>query len=290
MLGWIAEDLASRGVQTPRLDGELLVSLALACDRVRLYMDLERPLQQAELDRIRAYVARRRQREPIAYILGEREFFGRKFEVNTAVLIPRPDTETLVERALAVLDKDQSARMLDLCTGSGAIGVTLAAERPNLRVDATDISNAALAIALRNARRHDVVERLCLYEGDLFGALSNRVYGPEGYRCETPRPYDLITCNPPYIPRPQWNGLAPEITRYEPPLALVGGDDGLDYYRRICDQLAAWVVPSGTVLFEVGDGQAADVAQILQAAGRFTHVLFHTDLRTVQRVVEAQFI
>jgi release factor glutamine methyltransferase len=263
-------------------------------------MDLERPLAQAELDRIRAYVARRRKREPVAYILGEREFFGRKFEVSSAVLIPRPDTETLVERALTVLSKDKGARMLELCTGSGAIAITLAAERPKLRVDATDISSAALAMAHQNASRHGVLERLCLYEGDLFNALSKPAYEPvhaEGDRaatggavdCPSPRPYDLVACNPPYIPQPQWNGLAPEITRYEPPLALIGGVDGLDYYRRICEQIAAWIVPGGTVLFEVGDGQAADVSEILQATGRFSHLLFHTDLRTVQRVVEAKF-
>jgi release factor glutamine methyltransferase len=300
LLGWITEDLGARGIQTPRLDGELLVAHALGYDRIHLYMDLERPLGPAELERVRESVGRRRRREPIAYILGEREFYGRKFEVSPAVLIPRPDTETLIERALALMAKDRSARVLDLCSGSGAIAVTLAAERPQLRVDAADISHAALVIAYRNARRYDLLDRVFFFEGDLFDALTNLYRNREGTEdnitepvpvnsTNVQAPYDVIVCNPPYIPHDLWKTLAPEIAQYEPAIALVAGEDGLSYYQRICQQIAPWLVPGATVLFEVGDNQAASVSDILKATGHFSAVQFYKDLRNIDRVVEAVF-
>jgi release factor glutamine methyltransferase len=296
-LAWIAEDLAARGVQTPRLDGELLVARALSCDRLRLYMDLDRPLAPDELERIRGLVARRRRREPVAYILGQREFFGRPFEVTPAVLIPRPDTETLVERALALIEPQAAIRGLDLATGSGAIAISITAERPGISFDITDISEAALQVAERNAKTHEVLGRLAFYLGDLFSALHHPWRGPDAVTATSlqseklktrAQGYDLITCNPPYIASGQWKTLPPEITQYEPPAALLGGEDGLTFYRRICDQMAEWVIQGGTVLLEVGDGQAAAVSSLLKNTGRFQTIRTHQDLRMVERVVEAK--
>jgi release factor glutamine methyltransferase len=275
------------GITTARLDAELLVAHALGCDRVGLYIDMERPLQADELARIRKLVVRRRRREPVAYILGRREFFGRQFEVTPAVLIPRPDTETLVERALGILDREHACRVLDLCTGSGAIGVTLAAEREQLTVDATDISGEALQVAGRNAAKHGVEARVRFFRGDLFSALP-RGSGARGAAREGADGYGLIVCNPPYITGGQWQQLAPEVTGFEPEIALRAGVDGLDCHRRICAEAGDWLQPGGSLLLEVGHGQAEAVAEMLRGSGRFSPVIFHADLAGIRRVVEGR--
>jgi release factor glutamine methyltransferase len=277
LLGWMAQDFSALGLGTPRLDAEVMIAHVLGVDRVHLYMDLDRPLTAAELGAVRALVVRRRQREPVAYLTGQREFYRRAFEVSPAVLIPRPDTECLVERALALLAPESSARVLDLCTGSGAIAVSLAAERRLVHVDATDISSEALAVARRNAERHGVTERLSFHEGDLFGALT-----------ETRR-YDLIIANPPYVRTDELPQLAPEL-RHEPSLALLGGMDGLEVLDRLGAQVGSWLAEHGVVLFEVGEGQAAHVSDALRRQSIFCNVRSHADLGGVARVVEAHAV
>lgn len=272
VLQWTAQDFTERGIDTARLDGELLVAHALGLDRVGLYLDMDRPLQPPELAAIRALVKRRREREPVAYILGCREFYGRSFEVDPAVLVPRPDTETLVERALAHLDGE--GRVLDLCTGSGIVAVVLAAERPAIHVDGTDLSEAALEVARRNAERHGVVERTAWFQGDLFEAL------PAG--CT----YDLIVANPPYVSEGDYESLQPEITRWEPRLALTAGPEGLDVLQRIAREAGDHLVAGGRILVEVGQGQAEAVASLFGQAG-LDHIATHPDLAGIPRVVEA---
>ncbi|MFW6085835.1 MAG: peptide chain release factor N(5)-glutamine methyltransferase [Myxococcota bacterium] len=273
VLQWTTQDFTERGIDTPRLDGELLVAHALGLDRVGLYLDLDRPLEGSELAAIRALVKRRREREPVAYILGRRDFYGRSFEVDPAVLVPRPDTETLVERALAHLDGE--ARVLDLCTGSGIVAIVLAAERPAIHVDGTDLSEAALEVARRNAERHGVGERTAWFQGDLFGAV------PAG------RTYDVITANPPYVSEADYGALQPEITRWEPGMALTAGPEGLDVIRRIAREAGAYLVPGGHLCVEVGQGQADAVASLFVQAG-LEHVATHPDLAGIPRVVEAR--
>ena len=226
VISWITRDLEERGIESARLDAELLLAHALDKKRIDLYLDLEKPLTSDELFRVRGLIKRRRMREPIAYILGEREFFGRTFVVTPDVLIPRPDTETLVEASLSFLrqSSDQepdSVSILDIGTGSGAIAVTLACEMPELHVDAVDISEAALAIARRNAENLGVASRVQLYHSDLTGALTEEIK------------YKAVISNPPYIAKAEIEGLEPDIHNFEPYLALDGGDDGLDYYRRL---------------------------------------------------------
>ncbi len=274
LLGWIAQDFGALGIPSARLDAELLVSHALSLDRVKLYLDLDRPLTPDELARVRGLVVRRRKREPIAYILGDREFYRRRFEVTPAVLIPRPDTETLIERALELLPQESPARVLDLCTGSGAIAVTLAAERPAVHVTATDLSAAALEVATRNAERHGVAERCEFIEGDLFAPLSAAAR------------FDLIAANPPYLPEPELEGLQPEITQFEPRLAFASGAHGLTHLKRLCETARAFLAPAGALLFEVGKGQATQVAQWLQQQG-FVEITARKDLGGIERVVEA---
>jgi release factor glutamine methyltransferase len=256
LLTWMTQDFTALGLGTPRLDAELLLAHVLGCDRIRLYMDMDRPLSPTELAAARELVVRRRKREPVAYIRGEREFYRRAFEVTPAVLIPRPDTETLIERALALLPSDREARVLDLCTGSGAISVTLAAELPLATVLATDISEAALEVAARNAKRHAVNDRVQFHHGDLYAAL------PANER------FDLIAANPPYISDAAYATLAQDITAHEPRLALTSGADGLDVLRRLCAETEAWLVPGGTLLFEIGHDQAEAVQALLAARTR----------------------
>lgn len=270
----MTQDFKSQGLGTPRLDAELLIAHVLGVDRVRLYMDLERPLSSSELAAVKALVVRRRQREPVAYLIGQREFYRREFKVTPAVLIPRPDTETLIERACALLPEAEPRRVLDLCTGSGAIAVTLAAERPSLSVVATDLSEAALEVARENARTHGVEERIELRRGDLFDALA------EG------EAFDLVAANPPYIAEDELPQLAAEL-QHEPRLALTSGPEGLDVITRLCAEVDRYLKPGGSLLFEVGAGQAPRVLQLLAANPRLTGATTHSDLGGIERVVEA---
>lgn len=274
MVQWMAADFVERDIPSPRLDAELLVAHSLGHDRVGLYLDLERPLNGDELTAIRGLVKRRRSHEPVAYILGKREFVGRPFDVDPAVLIPRPDTETLIERALSLLPKEEPARLADLCTGSGCIAITLAAERPECEVDASDLSAEALVVAERNRARHGVEARVQLRQGDLWDALPAEAS------------YDLIASNPPYVTESEWAGLSPDVRAHEPRIALVGGADGLDFYRRLAEHAADRLVRGGHLLLEVGQGQAPAVEEMLHAAG-LAGVRSHDDLGGIARVVEA---
>jgi release factor glutamine methyltransferase len=273
ILAWITADLEKRGNPSARLDADLLVAHALGVKRIALYLDLERPLVDAELAQVRKLVERRRAREPIAYILGEREFYGRRFEVNADVLIPRPDTETLVEQALSILRaRAPEGRVLDLCTGSGAIALSLAAELPQLRVVATDISEAALAVAVRNAAELGVTERVELRAGDLYAAL------PAGER------FAMITANPPYVGAHELPTLAADVRDFEPQLALDAGSDPLVFYTRIASEAAQHMLPGASLLVEVGHTQASDVAALLRGRG-LLDVRTQKDLAGIERVV-----
>jgi release factor glutamine methyltransferase len=275
LLAWMAKDFQTLGIASARLDAELLIAYVLQLDRVALYMDLDRPLTAAELSTLRALVVRRRQREPIAYLIGRREFYRRSFEVDPAVLIPRPDTETLIERALELLPLTAAGALLDLCTGSGAIAITLAAERPLAHVTATDLSRQALAVAGRNATKLGVAERVSLLHGDLFEALP-----PEAR-------FDVVLANPPYVSITALAELSPEL-KYEPELALFAGAAGLDVLTRLCAGVAHWLAPQGTLLFEVGAGQAQAVLRMLVEQPLLTNLRVHRDLGDIERVVEAQ--
>jgi release factor glutamine methyltransferase len=274
MIDWITSDLTKRGIDSARLDADLLVASALGVKRIALYLDLDRPFVSSELVAVRALVERRRKREPMAYILGEREFYSRAFEVNRDVLIPRPDTELLVERALASLASREGS-LCDLCTGSGAVAVTVLAELPERTGVASDISARALTVARANASRHGVIERLSLREGDLFAVLAE----DERFAC--------ITVNPPYIGASEMPGLQPDVRDFEPRLALEAGEDALLFYRRIAQQAAAHLVPGGVLLVEAGMGQAPAVRELFVAAGLVDGGA-HRDLNGVERVVEAQ--
>ena len=269
LLAWSQEWFAKKGVDSPRLTGELLLAHALRCDRVRLYLDFDKPMGDVELATFRELVRRRADGEPTAYILGRREFWGRPFLVTPDVLVPRPETELLVEAALAALPEGGSA--LDLCTGSGAIGVTLALERPGARVVATELSPAALAVARRNAEALGAT--LELLEGDLYAPV------PAGAR------FDVVVSNPPYVPSGELPGLSREVRR-EPAMALDGGPDGLALLRRITAESPRWLAPGGALILEMHESHAEALPAICREAG-FATAEARRDLAGLWRYVVA---
>lgn len=276
VLAWASDDFKRRGNPSARLDAELLLGAALGCDRIKLIMEGERPLSDDELGRYRALIKRRRISEPIAYILGQREFFALPMRVDRRVLIPRPDSEILVETALRETRAQHLyGRMLDLCTGSGCIAIAFAKERPTWRVTAVDVSPDAAAVARENVQRGGVVHNLAVLEGDLFAPLE-----------ESAR-FELITANPPYIPSGDIAGLDADVRDFEPRLALDGGADGLDVTRRIVQNAARYLSPNGLLAMEGGFDQAPAVAGLLAAAG-YTDIARAKDLAGVERVVSAR--
>ncbi len=272
LLRWASDDFRGRGIDSPRLDAELLLGRALSCTRIQLIADAKRALEPSELARFRDLVKRRRAREPTAYILGEREFYGRRFRVDRRVLIPRPDTETLVEVALdRTRNRSMSMRALDLCTGSGCVAITIARERPTSLVFATDVSDDALVVARDNALRLGAYN-VAFRQGDLFAALDSSVR------------FDLVTANPPYVAAAEIATLQPEIRDYEPRLALAGGDDGLATVRRIVEAARPHLAEAGSLVLEIGFGEAAATAELLAGAG-FVQIETRRDYGRIVRVV-----
>jgi release factor glutamine methyltransferase len=225
-------------------------------------------------ERFKTIVNRRLAGEPIQYILGETEFYGLPFRVTADVLIPRPETEHLVEQMLALTATLQAPRIVDIGTGSGAMAVTLAHKLPQAQITAIDLSTAALALARDNAKRNSVMSRIRFLEGDLLAPVANEQF-------------EIIVSNPPYVPVADRASLAIEVRDYEPELALFAGDDGLDVYRRLIPQAFAALIPGGFVALEIGYGQSEAVAGLLAASG-FHCVEFMPDLRQIPRVVTGQ--
>ncbi len=274
---WATDDFRARGIEKPRLDAEVLLAHALESTRTQLVIDAKRPLEPVELARFRALVKRRRAREPVAYLLGVREFYGRQFRVDKRVLIPRPDTETLVDVALArTLERSLSMRALDLCTGSGCVAITLSRERPTARVHATDLSEDALLVARENALRLGAYG-VSFTRGDLFDAL------PAG--CG---PFDVIVANPPYIATDEVERLDRDIKEFEPRLALDGGADGLATVRRIVEGAPERLAPGGFLATEVGAGEAVEAVRVFEARG-FSEVTVTRDYGRVERVVDGKW-
>lgn len=275
VLDWAAQDFAGRGIESPRLDAELLVAKALGIDRVGLYLDLNRPLLEGERSAIRPLVTRRREREPVAYILGYRDFYGRRFAVTPDVLIPRPDTETLVEHALECIPEEAPCRVLDVGTGSGAIAVTIAAERPLATVTATDISEAALRVASKNAELHEVAARVRFERADLLGGADQ---------------YDVIVSNPPYIASAEIKTLQAEVQEHEPIAALEAGEDGLDVIRALLPASEPATVSGAQMLIEIGAGQAVSVVDFAAEHTAWQPVAVYPDLNRIERVVHLRRI
>jgi release factor glutamine methyltransferase len=270
VLDWTTRRFTDAGISSARLEAQLLLAHVLGCTRMQLYTGFDKPLGDAELTGYRELIKRRLGGEPVAYLLGEHEFWGLPFYVDDSVLVPRPDTETLIEVARATrADRAAPCRVLDLCTGSGAIAVSLARELPAAQVVATDVSDAAISLARRNAERNGVADRVDVRTGDLWQPVGDETF-------------DLIVSNPPYIASAVIPTLSSEVKR-EPVLALDGGADGLAFYDRICTAARTHLVPGGALVVEHGYDQAEAVRARFVAAG-FAGVMLVQDLGKNPRV------
>ena len=259
--------LADRGVENPRLNAEHLLAHALGLKRMELYLQFDRPLSETERAPLRDLVKRRGAREPLQHILGTAEFHGRSFLCDQRALIPRPETEQLVELALDLAKAHATPALLDIGTGSGVIPLTLALELPAATIHATDLSPDALALAAANADRHQLTERVIFHQADLLPPGDTR--------------FDLIIANLPYIASGEIAALSPEV-RHDPLTALDGGADGLDFIRRLIDSAPARLAPGGALLLEIGAGQA-DAVNALLAARKFRDISLRPDYSNIPR-------
>lgn len=273
ILDWTRQYFADKGIENPRLDAEILLCAVLSCPRINLYVHFDQPLKADELAKYREFVLRRGRQEPLAYILGEKAFMNYTFKVTPAVLVPRPETELLVETLIELNDSSNKIRILDLGTGSGAIIISLLSLLPLSEGTAVDISPTALAVATENAERLGVRERFTPVLSDLYSKL------PAGER------YDVIVSNPPYIPTEDITTLAADVQK-EPKGALDGGKDGLDFYRRIIAGASEHLLPGGLLAFEIGIHQSDAVTQLCREQG-FSVTAVRKDYAGIERMIFA---
>ena len=261
--------LADNNIDDASLEGELLLRHVLGIDRARLFLDLDVDLSSAHEEILERYLRRRLQGEPSAYITGHREFFGLDFNVDRNVLIPRPESELLVEKAVKLAQNSIISSIADIGTGCGAIAISLASNIPQAKIYATDISALALEVAAANCREHGVIDRVCLLQGNMLEPL--------------PEPVDMIIANLPYVRKSELPGNGP--LSFEPVLALNGGTDGLDEIRNLCNQAGDKLCPGGRLLIEIGQGQAKQITGLLHRAFPSSHVEVNSDLAGIERVV-----
>lgn len=278
VLDWTRSYFSSRDIDSPRLTAEMLLCHCLGFERIDLYLQYDRPLNKTELSAYKALISRRANREPVAYITGRKGFWESEFSVAPGVLIPRPDTETLVEKALELLgSRSESAgpaTVLELGVGSGAISVSIASTFPEALCIASDISWKAIETSVLNAGSHKECARLFFVSGSWFGPFRQKPV------------FDLIVSNPPYIPSGEIPGLQPEIVRYEPWVALDGGKDGLDCIREIVLQARHYLQPGGDLLLEIGAGQRPLLESFAATLDTYEPVEFFQDYSGHERVAK----
>lgn len=277
ILSRLTEVFERAGIETPRLDAEVLLSFCLGKERADLYRDLSLELDDEQINRVLVLTGRRKRREPMAYIRGWREFWSLDFNVTPAVLVPRPETECLVEEVLRLRDSTRGGRprILDIGAGSGAVCIAVASEWPGCDMVATELSAAALEVARENARRLLGSDRkITFLQGDLYE-------GAEGV-------FDIVCSNPPYISEAEYATLAREVTLYEPREALVAGPDGTEFHRRIAEGAREKLKPGGWLLMEMGAEQRAALTAILEETKIFDDIRFRADLAGLDRVVIAR--
>ncbi len=280
LLTWTTDFLRGKGADSPRLDAEVLLAHARGCQRIELYTAFEEEPTEAVRTAFRELVGRRAKGAPVAYLVGRREFFSLMFEVTPDVLIPRPETESLVVRAidLAKLLGGGDLRIADVGTGSGIVAVTVAKHVKSCQVTAIDVSPAAIEVAKRNAAKHSVSERVEFVESDLFESI------PSGTE------FDLILSNPPYVASDEMAGLAADVRDYEPHLALDGGAKGTEVIARLIPQAAERLKAGGWLLMEVGADNASRVEQLVKANLAFELAETLRDIANLPRVVQAKKI
>lgn len=270
--------LGRSGIADPRLNAERLLASVLKLDRMGLYLQFDKPLSSAERESFKALLKRRAGHEPLQYILGETEFMSLCFRVTRDVLIPRPETEILVERAVESCKGLGPVRILDIGTGSGCIAVSLAKMLPESNIDAADVSPSALSGARSNAELNGVAERVHFLEADVSG---------EDFIKTVHAPYDVVVSNPPYVSLAELPSLPKDVRDFEPRTALCDEGDGLSFYRIIALKAAILLSPGGKLFLEIGLGQKNSVFEILQSAG-FTGIKAYPDLNGIDRVVKGE--
>ena len=300
ILNWAAEYLKSRNIPSDRLDSEVLLSFILKKDRTYLYTNSEKPILPEEHKKFKELIERRGRREPLSYITGEKEFWSLKFKVSRDTLIPRPETEILVQAVLDIIKypsppplpigeriKVRGIKILDIGTGSGNIAVSIAKESPEFHVFTVDKSDSALSVAKENAIIHNVAGRITFLKGDLykFKAQSSKL---KALKYEAlPLNFDIIVSNPPYIPTGDIEGLMPEVMDWEPRWALDGGKDGLEIVRKIIKDAPLFLKSKGFLAMEIGFGQSEEVSRIISETDKFHNIKTIKDLSGIERVVTA---
>jgi release factor glutamine methyltransferase len=282
LLNWSTHCLTDHQIENPRLNAELLLARSLNLNREGLYTHLQDPSGEEEKEKFERLIRKRLSGEPLQYILGYQEFWSIHFKVDPRALIPRPETELLVEQGLSILSAaclKRSPYMLEIGTGNGAIAISLATEVRDLFIVATDVSREALLLARENAQSTGVLQRIEFVNGDLFNPI-RLMRGQE--------PFDLILSNPPYIPRSQIQNLAREIRDYEPVAALNGGEDGMEFYRTIVSQGPSYLRSGGWLLLEVGEDQGKRVSAMIEEEGSFSRLEQIKDLAGIGRVIKAR--
>ena len=280
LLNWVTEYLTSKNIDLPRLSAELLLSYVLGLKRIELYTQFDRPVTGQQLDLLHGLVKQASQKEPIPYIVGKTEYYSLELNVTDDCMIPRPETELLVERAIEFLRSRTGKQFVcDLCTGSGCIAVAIAQNYPDCQIIATDICDAALSVAAKNVEKHRLKKRIGLLCGDLFDPIMPQLDVEK---------FDLIVCNPPYISAAEFERLDKNVKDYEPKLALFAGDDGLDIYRRIVERVKQFLKPDAALMLEIGYNQGQAVKQLLEQAGCFGEITIEKDFHGNARIVIAK--
>ena len=282
LLKWTTAYFKAHHIEQPRAAAEILLAHTLGIGRVDLYVQYDRPLESHELEVFKRFIQRRILREPVAYIVGKKEFWSMDLKVTPDVLIPRPETETLVEAALTIIPLEPGSaplKILDLGTGSGAVVLAMASERPVHRFYAVDRSEKALAVALDNARMLDLNKAITFLQGNWFDSVRELVHY-----------FDVIVSNPPYISSHEYKALPPEIAQYEPREALDGGSDGLDAIRLIIKETARYIVPGGRLVFEIGYDQWTAVEKLIEGSGAYSEWAVIKDYSGHDRVVRTRTI
>ena len=277
ILGWTTDYLAKGGVESARLEAELLCAHARNCQRIRLYTDYDVPLSDTERARMREIVQRRAAREPLAYITGRREFYGRNFEVGSGILIPRPETETLIDLALEQIPDDRPSLFAEVGFGSGCIAITLAIQKPLCRIIASDISEVCCQFALRNAGTYGVEDRIQLIHGNGLQAI---------LALQGENECDGFISNPPYVCDHELAGLEPEVSQHEPATALVSGTDGLNLIRELIPDAQKLLKPGGWMGLECDPAQCDEVSRLM-GESHLQQAKIHRDFRDVNRIVTA---
>jgi release factor glutamine methyltransferase len=292
LLGWVTEYFTGKGVDSPRLNAEWLLCYALGLKRIELYTQFSKVVGQEQLSHLHELVKRAGTHEPIAYLTGKKEFYSLEFEITKDCLIPRPETELLVEHAIEFLRTRNGLPhematspvsrgeqfVCDLCTGSGCVAVAIARNFANCRIVATDISDAALAVAEKNVAKHGLMNRIKLLQGDLFEPVIAGL---------GPAKFDLIVCNPPYVSEPDYEKLAPNVKNFEPKSALTAGKEGLDIIKKIIADAGRHLKPAGTLMLEIGNEQGNAVRNLLETTGHFSAVKIEKDYSNLDRLAIA---